>query len=330
MNLKSMSIAICALTATSMGVYADDVIVYGNAKLSVNNYDLESSSPNKDNWELESNNSRLGVKGEVKISDNLTAIYQLEYQIYIDDGDSGSGKGNDTFEQRNIFAGLKGNFGTIIAGKHDTPTKGAQGKIDRFNDLPLGDIGNIFEGENRQSNIVMYTTPDMGKFSFTGAIVPGEDSGSGGDDGLADGISIALKYKTDNLYLALAGDSDIDSRDTARFVAEYKMGTAKLGFMYQDAELADASPVQKEDEDGYLISGEYGVNKNVVLKAQYSYNEIDTFNSEDEKTQLAVGADYQLSKAAKVFVYYSMIETDKEGGNDIEDSTFAIGYDLKF
>jgi len=330
MKLKTLSIAMLGLTTISMGAFADDPIVYGNAKLSINNYDLESSSPNKDNWELESNASRLGVKGKIKISDSLTAIYQLEYQIYIDDGDSGSGKNNDTFEQRNIFAGLTGNFGTLKGGKFDTPTKSAQGKIDRFNDLPLGDIGNIFEGENRQSNIIEYTTPKMGNFSVSGAIVPGEDSGSGNDDGLADGVSMALKYKTDNLYVALAGDSDIDSRDTTRLVAEYKMGAAKLGFMYQDAELSDASPSQKEDEDGYLLSGEFSISKSVVLKAQYSYNEIEMLNSEDEKTQIAVGADYKLSKAAKVFFYFSTIETDKDNGSDIDDSTFAIGYDLKF
>ena len=56
------------------------------------------------------------------------------------------------------MGGIKGSFGTVWAGKHDTPTKLAQGKIDLFNDLE-GDIKNTFEGENRVSNIVAYSSP---------------------------------------------------------------------------------------------------------------------------------------------------------------------------
>jgi len=328
MKFKKLSLAI--LGATAISTAAADVTVYGKANISLNKYDIESSSPGEDNWKLESNNSRLGVKGSYAINDNLKAIYKMEFQVYIDDGDSGGSKGNDTFEQRNIYAGLQGNFGTLIAGKHDTPTKMAQGSIDRFNDLPLGDIGKIVEGENRQSNIIMYTTPKLGDFSFTAAVVPGEDNEDGSDDGAADGVSLAVSYKVDNLYLAVTNDSDIDSRDITRFVAEYSVGAAKIGMLLQTAELANGGPGQKDDEDAYMLSGEYKLNDTVVLKAQYILNEMENGISDDEKTQLALGADYKLSKAAKLFAYVSTIETDRELAGDIEDKTFAVGYVLKF
>jgi len=328
MNIKKLSLAI--LGASAISTAAADVTVYGKANLSLNKYDIESSSPGEDNWKLESNASRLGVKGSYAINDNLKAIYKMEYQVYIDDGDSGSSKGNDTFEQRNIYAGLQGNFGTLIAGKHDTPTKMAQGSIDRFNDLPLGDIGNVLEGENRQSNIIMYTTPKMGDFSFTAAVVPGEDNESGSDEGVADGVSLALSYKVDNLYLAVTNDSDIDSRDTTRFVAEYTVGAAKIGVLLQTAELASGGPGQQDDEDAYMLSGQYRLTDQLVLKAQYIMNEMDSGVADDEKTQFALGVDYKLSKAAKLFAYMSAIETDLELAGDIEDKTFAVGYELKF
>src|SRR5690606_4849482 len=53
-----------------------------------------------DQWELNSNSSRIGVKGELDLDvENVKAIYQAEFQIDVDEGDN---KGQ-TFSQRNIF-----------------------------------------------------------------------------------------------------------------------------------------------------------------------------------------------------------------------------------
>ncbi|MDC1145265.1 porin, partial [Porticoccaceae bacterium] len=161
-----------------------DGTVYGKVNASMVSADDGSS----DQWKLNSNASRVGVKGKTKISDGLYAIYKAEFEMCIDDGDC---KGQ-TFSQRNIMAGLKGDFGTIWAGKHDSPTKLAQNKIDLFNDLE-GDIKNTFEGENRVSNIVAYTTPNRNGFSATLAMIPAEgadfDQDGQDDTGLTDGIS---------------------------------------------------------------------------------------------------------------------------------------------
>ena len=127
-----------------------------------------------DEWKLNSNASRLGVKGKSEIAEGLTLVYKAEFEIVVDDGDC---KGQ-TFTQRNIMGGIKGSFGTVWAGKHDTPTKLAQSKIDLFNDLE-GDIKNTFEGENRVSNIVAYSSPEINGFSSTVAMIPGEDADNG-------------------------------------------------------------------------------------------------------------------------------------------------------
>ena len=142
---------LAALITLSAASNAAAVQVYGKANVSLNHTDASNS----DTLKLNSNASRIGVKGSYEISEGLKAIYKFEYETFIDDGE-GSGK---TFKQRNIYAGFQGGFGTIIAGKHDTPTKLAQGKIDLFNDLPNADIKNVIQGENRVSNIVMYSTP---------------------------------------------------------------------------------------------------------------------------------------------------------------------------
>ncbi|GIS06126.1 MAG: hypothetical protein CM15mP109_08820 [Candidatus Dadabacteria bacterium] len=74
----------------------------------------------------------MGIKGSQTFDNGLAAIYKYEYQTDPIDGDP-------TFKQRNSYVGLKGAFGKVFMGMHDTPTKKAQGKVDLFNDT-AGDI----------------------------------------------------------------------------------------------------------------------------------------------------------------------------------------------
>ncbi len=318
-KLLPAAIAIAAATTITSSAIAEGLTVYGKANLSLNKVDLESNGD--DQWDLTSNASRIGVKGSYKINDSIKAIYKFEYEVFIDDGDDGKDS-NSEFKQRNIYAGFQGNFGTIVAGNHDTPLKMAQGKVDKFNDLQEGDIKNVLEGENRESNIIMYTTPKFGDFSATAAFIPGE---SDAEDGIADGVSISLNYKIDNLSLALANDNDVDGWDLTRAVAEYSMGDAKVGLLIQDGEESNGT----KDQDGYVLSGEYKINK-WVLKAQYASSDSEDGAFNDETEQIAIGVDYKLNKKTKLFAYLSTVDSEDATGNNIEDQVFGMGYELKF
>ena len=122
---------------------------YGHLNLSADYYFGESSQIDVD---LKNNASRLGVRGDFGINDKITGIYQVEYQVDLEASPT----------TRNTFLGLKGNFGTIKAGKHDTPLKLAQLDADLFNDTQ-GDIANITRGENRPSSYLGYDSPEIAK-----------------------------------------------------------------------------------------------------------------------------------------------------------------------
>ena len=314
MKQKILSLAIIAASLNATTVLAADPKVYGKANLSLNQTDSGSS----DTWKLNSNASRFGVKGSFDASDSIKAIYKFEYETFIDDGDDGKDS-NSELKQRNIYAGFQGNFGTIIAGNHDTPTKLAQGKIDRFSDLVLGDIKNVIKGENRVKNIVMYTTPKMNGLSATVAFIPNEE-----DDGeVADSFSAAISYKADSYSLAIAHDNGemIDSsvETLTRLVGEYKGDAFKLGALYQVADEGS------NDEDGFVLSGEYKLSNGLILKGQYAESDDEIF----EATQTAVGLDYKLNKKSKLFVYYSDVENE-DPSKDKKGTTFALGYEIKF
>ena len=322
MNKLLLSAAIAStMGLASQGFAAGpiDGTIYGKINVSVVNSDDGAS----DEWNLNSNASRLGVKGKTEIADGLYAVYKAEFEMCVDDGDC---KGQ-TFTQRNIMGGVRGSFGTVWAGKHDSPTKLAQNKIDLFNDLE-GDIKNTFEGENRVSNIVAYTSPTINGFSSTVAMMPGEGAdvdGDGQDDtGLTDGISYSVSYSMDNLYIAVAGDQDVDSQDLMRIVAQYKMDALKLGVMYQQNE----DNLGTKDESGFFVSAAYQLDKKTTLKAQYGSIEDDVDGDEEET--LSLGADYKLAKGTKVYVFYTDNTDSSTDVADDEDTAFGLGMEHKF
>jgi predicted porin len=322
MNKLMLSAAIAStMSFASLGC-ADGPIdgdIYGKINVSIVNADTGTD----DTYKLNSNASRLGVKGKTEIADGLYAVYKAEFEMCVDDGDC---KGQ-TFTQRNIMGGIKGSFGTVWAGKHDTPTKLAQNKIDLFNDLE-GDIKSTFEGENRVSNIVAYTSPTMNGFSTTVAMIPGEGAdvdGDGKDDtGLTDGMSYSVSYTMNNLYVAIAGDQDVDSQDLIRLVAQYKMDALKVGVMYQQNE----DNLGTKDESGFFVSAAYQLDEKTTLKAQYGSIEDDADGDEEET--LSLGADYKLAKGTKAYVFYTDNTDSSVGKEDKEDSTFGLGMEHKF
>jgi predicted porin len=322
--MKKVLLSAAVVSTLSLASYgfADgpiDSTIYGKVNVSVVNTDNGST----DQWKLNSNASRLGVKGKTELSDGLYAVYKAEFEISVDDGD----KDGQTFSQRNIMAGIRGSFGTVWAGKHDSPTKLAQNKIDLFNDLE-GDIKNTFEGENRVSNIVAYTSPNINGFATTVAMMPGEGAdldGDGNDDtGLTDGISYSVSYTKDNLYIAVAGDQDVDSQDLMRIVAQYKMDALKLGVMYQQNE----DNLGTKDESGFFVSAAYSLDDKTTLKAQYGSIEDDADG--DKEDSLSLGADYKLAKGTKVYVFYTDNTDSSVGKADSDATAYGLGMEHKF
>lgn len=67
--------------------------------------------------EMESSNTRFGIRGHEKLGPNLSAIFQLETAFHVDSNDS-------KFAQRNSFVGLSGKtWGSVKVGRMDTPFK---------------------------------------------------------------------------------------------------------------------------------------------------------------------------------------------------------------
>ena len=119
--------------------------------------------------EMESSNSRFGVRGSEKLGSDLRAIFQLETIFLVDSNGS-------AFAQRDSFVGLASKrWGTVKLGRMDTPFKGYADDIS-FLGVSSGNFTSTsavnrrpgFGGSNasrfheRAQNVVDYETPQIG------------------------------------------------------------------------------------------------------------------------------------------------------------------------
>lgn len=200
-------------------------------------------------------------------------VYKLEFEVNPDSDNEGTqdvsdlqdgsveidGDGTAGISRRNMYVGLKGGWGEIRLGRHDTPLKMAQGKFDQFGDTDadLKHAGSQ-DGENRKDNMLLYLGKS-GNIGYALAVAPGEDDGTSGtaDTGPADTISASLSYKAGPMYIAVAQDSyengeNADSDSMTRVIGTYKTGGMQLGFLWQSG--VEKPGVSAKDEDWLGLS----------------------------------------------------------------------------
>jgi predicted porin len=305
--------------------------VYGKINLAIVNTDKAGVKDTA----LESNASRLGFKGKSKLESGLSMVYQLEYEVNPTEnnavntskatggtitgatgGTATGGKDTDTniFKQRNAFVGIAGDFGTVLAGIHDTPLKLSQGNIDLFNDLPVGDLKSIMRGEVRATDVVAYASPTFSGVSLMAAATQYEDA----DEGKNNANSISVNYKNDNLYVALAMDSEVAGYDVTRVAAEYKMDAFTVGAIHNSSEVVNSGTSKSSD----LISASYKIG-DYKLKAQVGSG--DEYAAGDSLS--AFGVDYKLGKNSMLFAYTAKYSNDT--ANSTSKAT-AVGIEHKF
>jgi predicted porin len=306
--------------------------VYGKAHVSYGAVKEESTNAggttttDTDNIQMASHASRIGVKGAVPVTDSLKGTYGFEWQIDI-------GEGNNRFSYRNQFVGLKGGFGEVRFGRHDTPTKKAQGKFDEFNDT-YGDFASIVEGDKRLNNTINYLSPDWGGFSFAAQISPGEGNGedNGGGDGPADILSVAAKYKVAGFFVSAGVDSyDSKSDDyetLMRVIATYGNKMFQVGGMYEDNKANTIGGVdQANDKVNMGVSGHVSFAGAHKVKLQYLMGTQDVTGGDTEETQISLGYDFKMGKATTAYALYNQHQEEIKSNGDEknEESQIVIG-----
>ena len=305
--------------------------VYGKLNIALNNDG--SDGVNEKEIDLISNSSRLGLKGQLEMQDGLVGLYQIEYQIDPVDGhardevrgENGEIKVTDsTFTQRNSYVGLKGSFGTLKLGKHDTPLKKASLKVDLFNDLK-GDIKNITDGENRITSFLGYDSPVFGGgVSISVSLSKGKDDGVVGTD--LDGefgtnLSASLKYDIEVIQFVIATEkASIKGFDHNRLGMMIPAGPVTIGLIHTTTESTVGNSVDY-DATTISIAGKVA-DGNGRVKFQYG-----TSDKSAGLTQTQIGYDHKLFKNFKILAYHTVRSQDAANSDDAHT---GLGIEYKF
>lgn len=325
------TLALASLIAAPAYANVEMPHIYGRADVSINSTE-EAGSDSA--IQTNSNASRLGFHNTHALTDSLDVFYRLEYEVNFDERLRSEDR--DMLRQRNSIVGLKGTWGSVFVGVHDTPFKKAELKVDQFSDYHLADIDEVIGGQDRISDTINYMSPKFGNLQFWAMLIPGDDeatapgtdSGGGADgsqgDGLADAVSASVTYKHDKFQLAFAINSEIDARDSFRLSGQTKLGMFQLGALIQQSENSDGSGT---DGVAYVLSGAMNITSQTKLKLQWASADEDSVEASPGSDLLVAGVDHKLAKTTKVYAYYSDRSNDVEAE---EFSTIGVGIQHNF
>jgi predicted porin len=157
--------------ATAVGTAVCTLCAPGRASTFVNRNELESS------------NSRFGIRGHEKLGPGLKAIFQLETRFLLD-------QNTTTFADRDSFVGLASGWGTVKLGRNGHAVQGIRrrrlvpGRFQRQHHLHQQRLSPpwAFGGQNRAArfheravNVAQYESPQLGPFEFKSQYSAGEN-----------------------------------------------------------------------------------------------------------------------------------------------------------
>jgi len=333
MQKKLIVLALASAFAAPAFAATSNVDIYGQFDVSVDRVhgiqSQTSSGAGTGNsntaWRLSSNKSRIGLKGSEDLGGGLAAIWQFEQEVVLDRGATASGWGNS----RNSFLGLKGAFGTVLAGTHDTPYKLSTASLDPFADT-AGDYNAIigtFDGANtsdlRLGNVLAYITPSFN--GLTGAIATSflRENGETNSTGKPSAWTGMVNYANGPLYLSGAYEkaghvnavhpifgslSDIDVRSW-KLGAGYTLGNFVVNAIYDNIKVDFNTGSTSLKRSAWGLNGVYNMG-NIALKGGF-YNAGKISNTDKTGAKMwEAGADYNLSKRTKLYAVYTQVKND--------------------
>ena len=345
MQKKIIALAIAAALATPALALAE-ATVYGQVNLSVdmvNDGNTNSSSTNQ----LNSNTSRLGLKGSEDVGGGMNAIWQVEGTLFPDDGTS-------TLFNRNNFLGLSSaSMGTVMAGHIDTPYKTATRRLDLFGDGIADNRGNKSNGtfgsgtmmggghDVGVSNALQYNSMNMGGFTVAASTVFGaETAAASTTKGTL--ISLAGMFEQGPIYATVAmqtvkagsavtGDLGAGANAFGLGAVDDKATAFKVGGSFSTDVFAVNAVVEKVKKTvavtavetsgtNLYLGGKFNIGSDAV-KAAYTKRGATT-NAVNDATQLSVGYDHSMSKATTVYALYTKVTAS---GTLADPSALSVG-----
>jgi predicted porin len=350
MNKKLIALAVAGacVAPTVMAQTANPVTLYGRIYVTVES--VEADGPTAATQSL-GNRSRiqdqasyLGVRGTEDLGGGLKAVFQLETSFAPDQNPAVTGTPNATtpretgFANRNSMVGLQGSWGTIFAGRWDTPMKQVITATDPWGDLTIADVNGVTMDQGnfsrRQNNSLQYWSPKfMGALDLKLMATSNEGKTASANPS---GYGASLTWNKGPLYLTYAYEQHKDGlpggapgASTPNYKEEgnaigaiWRFGNARLLGSY--GEYKKTGGVK---DKSYHVGGDWKINGG-------KHNLIGTYMNAEEGAgdcdAYSVGYKYDFSR--RTFFITSYTEIDNSNGMNCNFGTGSFasaGFDLK-
>jgi len=321
MKKSLIALAVAGAFAAPAFAATENVDVYGKVHASISMFDDQQDvttggATAVNDVQISSNASRFGIKGAEDLGGGLSGIWQIESGVNLDEQ-------TGTLASRNSFVGLKGGFGTVLLGNHDTPLKLVGRAVDLFGDT-MADSRNVngVGSDARAKNVLAYITPNMGGFGVAAAYSTDFNGTANATGDAKDNAvyNLSATYNNGPIFVGL-GYGDGDGHENAgigsqlRLAAGLTFGPAKIVAQFDTLDDDSHFQGQAGDFESFMVGAAFTFG-NVVLKANYMEGTYDgDINAVDELgaapqagydvEQFTIGADYNLSKRTTVYALYA-------------------------
>ncbi len=350
--------------------------IYGKAFLTADyvngkaDYDNGQNVPkdfDTDSVQINSNFSRLGLKGSEAITANTDIIYQLEYGTQID-GDSG----DTAFSNRDTYLGLKNEtYGEFRVGRNSSVFSYVYNPVvtraywDNLGKRTLNDDGgadalNMLD-YTRQNSSVLWITPKYEGLGMVLQYAADENSNDKSDTGYGaslmfdkgTGFTAGLAYSKD---IEASGSLDIldfgngeNNEGSLNYGGDAIRGAVTidvdkyislatpltLGAVYQQVDYDFAG---SDKEKGLIVSGKMALNNFARPTSVYlQYNKTDNLNGigNNDSDQIVLGGEYKFKDNVIAHAYIGQNTADYTSPLDVTHSVadikvFALGGGLEY
>jgi predicted porin len=344
--LKAVALAAAMLCLPAAAFAQSSASIYGLIDVSAGQFQDAGAQKIK---KVQSGNmatSFLGFKGTEELGGTIKANFAIETFLRADTGEAGR-FGGDVYWARAAWVGLQGEFGATKLGRTTNQFFVSTLIFNAFGDS-FGYSPSIrqvltpttvhpqmlaFLGDTGWSNSILYSSPNMGGFSFNlqGAAGEGAATAKGrnvGANALYFGGPFAATVAVQQVKQGLSGftpaiqSTGFESQNSVQVGASYDLTVVKLFGQYSQVK-TNATTDTKSTIYGIGASAPLGAGK---LLAQYGNAKAEFPTSEVVNKTLTVGYDYFLSKNTDV---YALVMNDKFT-NKATGNTIALGLKVKF
>jgi len=307
---KSLIALAIAAAAPAAFAATSNVDVYGLVSVA---YEFGDTN----NGYVDMKNTRIGVKGTEDLGGGMSAIYKAEFLVADVNASTNTTatNGDTALKNRDTFLGVKGQFGTVILGNHNSPQKLGMG-ANQFEDT-IGDKAQILGEEGSyKDRVVAYISPNFNGFHAAVAAVTVAGTGN---DTIA-GTSYVLAYANGPLTATMGGTS-YDAATSADSTA------VTLGYTIADVAMRYTNEKSKNSTDtGENWTSNYfdATYKMGAMDLTAAYGEKDIVGSTADLTATTLGARYNLSKRTNVQLIWNKLATN--GSADVTNTALQVNH----